>query len=151
MRRRPDKLKNVYVLARSEERETGMATGRMQRRLNEQLARLGELNAFRHDYGQRAVDNVSSAHWKDYQSFISRLDRAVRSQQQIVRDCEMQLEAQRKRWMVKRQRLQSLERVLEKSRAREAARRDRQEQRQIDDMAGPLDQVIGLDQVIEDE
>lgn len=138
MKRRSKKLVNVYRLARSEERETGITTGRMQRRLDEQLARLGELNAFRHDYARRSVDNVNSAHWKDYQSFISRLDRAVQSQRQIVRDCEMHLEAQRKVWMIKRQRLESLERVLEKSRKREAAHQDRLEQRLIDDMSAPV-------------
>ncbi len=143
MRRSSDKLGNVRTLARSEERKSGMAAGRLQQRLDEQLARLGELNAFRHNYANRPASNVSSAHWKDYQSFLSRLDRAVRSQQQIVRDCEKNLEAQRQRWMVKRQRLESLDRVLEKNRAREAAYQERLEQRQLDDLVRPPEAGIG--------
>lgn len=145
MRRSGDKLGNVRTLARSEERKSGMAAGRLQQRLDEQLARLGELNAFRHTYANRPVDQVSSAHWKDYQSFLGRLDRAVRSQQQIVRDCEKNLEAQRQRWMVKRQRLEALERVLEKARAREAAYQERLEQRQLDDLVRPVEPGIGED------
>lgn len=143
MRRSSEKLGNVRTLARSEERKSGMAAGRLQQRLDEQLTRLGELNAFRHNYANRPVSNVSSAHWKDYQSFLSRLDRAVRSQQQIVRDCEKNLEAQRQRWMVKRQRLESLDRVLEKNRAREAAYQERLEQRQLDDLVRPPEAGIG--------
>ncbi len=143
MRRSSEKLGNVRTLARSEERKSGMAAGRLQQRLDEQLARLGELNAFRHNYANRPASNVSSAHWKDYQSFLSRLDRAVRSQQQIVRDCEKNLEAQRQRWMVKRQRLESLDRVLEKNRAREAAYQERLEQRQLDDLVRPPEAGIG--------
>ena len=38
---------------------------------------------------------------------------AVKAQQQIVRDCEKNLATHRQRWMVKRQKLESLERVRE--------------------------------------
>ena len=134
MRRRSDKLSKVVTVAASEEQKSGQATGRLQQRLDEQLARLGELNAFRHNYSNRDLDRVSAIHWKDYQSFLSRLDTAVQSQQQVIRDCEQNLAVQRQRWMVKRQKLESLERVLEKSREQEAAYQERLEQKQLDEL-----------------
>ena len=115
----------------------GQLAGRSQQRLNEQLERLGELNAFRHTYSKKGAikSTVSSAHLKDYQSFLSRLNTAVGTQQQIVRDCEQNLETHRQRWMAKRQRLESLERVLEKYDAEDRVYEARSDQKQLDEIA----------------
>jgi len=77
---------------------------------------------------------VSSAHWQDYQDFLRRLDTAVNAQQQIVRDCERNLEIHRQRWMAKRQRLQSLERVLEKYETEDQIHEARREQKRLDEL-----------------
>lgn len=137
MRKRSKKLKKVVSVAATEERESGMAAGRSQKLLNEQLDRLGELNAFRQNYARRKFSEVSAMHLKDFHSFLSRLDNAVQSQQQIVNDCEQNVEIQRQRWTAKRQKLESLERVLEKSQEREAAYQERLQQKQLDDLARP--------------
>lgn len=137
MKQRSKKLKKVVTIAATEERQFGLAAGRSQQLLNEQRDRLGELNAFRQSYARREFGEVSAMHLKDFQSFLSRLDTAVQSQQQIVRDCEQNLEIQRQRWTVKRQKLESLERVLEKSQEREAVYQERLQQKQLDDLARP--------------
>ncbi len=141
MRNRTKKIGKVASLAAAEERRFGEQAGRSQRQLNEQLDRLGELNAFRHNYAQQnaGATQVSSAHLKDYQNFLHRLDTAVRAQQQIVRDCEQNLATHRQRWMVKRQKLESLERVLARYQAEDAAREDKLEQKRLDDLpnSGP--------------
>jgi len=133
MTRSTEKIAKVVSLAAAEERRFGEQAGRTQQALNEQLDRLGELNAFRHGYGP-PTSGVSSVRWKDYQNFLHRLDRAVQSQQHVVGDCEQNLEAHRKRWMMKRQKLESLERVLEKCRQRDVSHQERLEQRRLDDM-----------------
>lgn len=136
MKRPTKKIGKVVSLTAAQERRLSEETGRSQRGLDEQLERLGELNAFRHNYAKKnpAISGVSAVHWNDYQSFLQRLDNAVVSQQQIIRDCERNLEVHRKRWMQKRQRLESLERVLEKCRDRDAIFEARLEQRQLDDL-----------------
>lgn len=136
MKRRTQKIDKVVSLAAAEEKRSGEETGRSQRSLNDQLDRLGELNAFRHNYRNKnpAASGVSAARWADYQSFLSRLDRAVYSQQQIIRDCEQNVETHRKRWMLKRQKLESLERVLEKCQKQDAIYEARLEQKQLDDI-----------------
>lgn len=137
MKRRTKKISRVVSLAAAEERRLGEQTGRSQRGLDEQLHKLGELNAYRHNYASKnpGTSGSPAVRWKDYQSFMQRLDRAVVSQQQIIRDCEQKMAAHRERWLVKRQRLESLERVLETSRNRDAAYESRLEQRQLDDLA----------------
>ena len=137
MKRQTRKIKKVVSLAASEEKHFGEQAGRSQQSLNEQLERLGELNAFRHNYRDKnpATSGVSAVRWQDYQNFLQRLDRAVYSQQQIIRDCEQNVAAHRKRWMLKRQKLESLERVLEKCQQRDANYEARLEQKQQDDVS----------------
>ncbi|MCH9695719.1 MAG: flagellar export protein FliJ [Gammaproteobacteria bacterium] len=135
-KKRTQKIDKVVSLAASEERRFGEITGRSQQTLNEQLLRLGELNAYRQGYAAKrpSPTGVSAVHWRDYQNFLGRLDTAVSSQQQIIRDCEQNLEVHRNRWLQKRQKLESLERVLEKSRQQDAAYESRLEQKMLDDL-----------------
>ena len=136
MRSKATKLAKILSLEAAEERRRGLATGKSQRQLEEQLTKLGELNAYRHNYASlsQSLGNINSAHWKDYQSFLQRLDQAVQSQQQIVTDSEHNLEAHRRRWLAKRQRLDSLQRVLDRYEQEENQYRERQQQRIQDDM-----------------
>lgn len=145
MKSRSRKIGKIASLAAAEERRLGQIAGRSRQHLEEQLDRLGELNAFRHNYAEKSTttSNVSSAHWQDYQSFLHRLDTAVRAQQQIVRDSERMLETHRQRWIAKRQRLESLERVLEKYKTEELVQESRQEQKRLDEL--PNSQASFLD------
>ena len=133
---RSKKIGKVASLAAAEERRLGEMAGRARRHLQEQMDRLGELNAFRHNYEQKASgqSTLRAAHWQDYQSFLHRLDTAVKAQQQIVRDSERSLEVHRQRWIAKRQRLESLQRVLEKYQADERVQDARREQKQLDEL-----------------
>ena len=138
-KRRSKKINKVVSLAASEERRFGELTGRSQQALNEQMQRLGELNAYRQSYAAKSprTSGVTAVHWQDYQNFLGRLDTAVSSQQQIIRDCEQSLEVHRNRWLQKRQKLESLERVLEKSRQQDAVYESRLEQKTLDDLPRP--------------
>lgn len=138
MKKRSARLKKILSVAVAEERSLGLQTGRAQKKMLSEKHKLGELNAYRQNYAARArsATALSSAHFKDYQNFLSRLDQAVRSQQQVVTDSEKNLELHRRRWLVKRQRVESLERVQERYRQQELAHADRMEQRTLDDLPG---------------
>lgn len=139
MRKRTRKIDKIVALAASEERRFGQETGRSRQRLDEQLARLGELNAYRHNYAHRTStgSTINSTHWSDYQNFLQKLDGAVRAQQQIVNDCEQHLETHRQRWLAKRRRLESLERVLDKYQQGDRAHEAMLEQKVLDDLPTP--------------
>lgn len=121
--------------------------GRSRQHLDAQLDRLGELNAFRHNYANKNSTStaVSSAHLKDYHDFLHRLDTAVKAQQQIVRDCEQNLEAHRKRWITKRQRLESLQRVLDRYQDEDNLHDARMEQKRLDDLPNSQSPPFGAD------
>lgn len=136
MSRKTRKIGKVVSLAASEERRFSEQAGRSQQALNQQRDRLGELSEYRRSYASKApVDtSISSVHWKDYQTFMQRLDHAAQSQRQIIRECEQNLEMHRQRWLIKRQKLESLERVLEKCEKRDAVYASRLEQKQLDEL-----------------
>ncbi len=137
MKKRSNRIQKIVKLAESDERRHAEATGASQRRLNEQVDRLGELNAYRHEYAHKSKTQQfsSAAQLKDYQSFLSRLDDAVMSQRQIIHECEQKLEMHRRQWNSKRQRLESLERVRERYSNEETTKHERSEQRAMDDRA----------------
>jgi len=134
--RRPGKIDKLVSLASAEERQSGEKTGRAQSQLNDHLRRLAELNAYRQAYADKADSDarVHSVHWKDYQNFLFRLDEAVRSQQEIIHDSERTLESHRRRWMAKRQRLESLQRVQDRYLKEARVQAERREQRRLDDL-----------------
>lgn len=133
---RSKKIGKVASLAAAEEKRLGQLAGQARQTLDEQLDRLGELNAFRHNYAEKksGKSTLRAAHWQDYQAFLHRLDTAVKAQQQIVHDGERMLESHRQRWIAKRQRVESLERVLEKYQAEERLQDARQEQKRLDEL-----------------
>lgn len=144
MKRKTRKISKVVSIAASEERQFNEQTGRSQRALNQQLERLSELNTYRRGYSSQkpGEGSMSSVHWKDYQTFIQRLDQATRTQHQVIRECEQNLQMHRQRWMVKRQKLESLERVLEKCHQRDALYAARLEQKQMDDLPGKQHSIV---------
>lgn len=142
MKKRSRKIRKIVSIASAEESRAGAAAGRSRKKLEENVSKLGELNAFRHDYAalSKSMSGVGAAQWKDYRSFLARLDEAVKSQQQIVHDSENNLDAHRRRWAAKRQRLESLQRVLDTYRNLETRHAERLQQRALDDLpkAGPI-------------
>ena len=139
MKKRSSKLIKIIALAEAEERRCGAATGEYRRRLDEQRSRLAELDSYRQTYrGQsKSVTGVTAAQWKDYQGFLGRLDLALEAQRQIISDSEQKLEMHRRQWQAKRQRLQSLERALERYQQEERQQDDRRRQRADDDRPAP--------------
>ena len=138
MGKRSKILRKFVAIAEAEERRTGALMGQSRKQLDEHRGRLGELNAYRHNYRGKGPSSgaIDSAHFKDYQNFLQRLDAAVHSQQQIVADSEQNVELHRRRWLAKRQRLESLERVLERYQREEREHAERLEQRALDDLPG---------------
>jgi flagellar FliJ protein len=133
--RRSNRIDRLVKIAEAEERKLAEVTGASQRKLREQQQRLGELNAYRNEYarGGTARSYASAAQMKDFHAFIGRLDQAVQSQKQIIRECEHRLEQHRRRWQQKRQRLESLQKVGNRFRSEESADADRRAQRIADD------------------
>ncbi len=136
---RAGRLGRLADLARAEERRAASELGRLTTELERQRGQLGELHAYRESYSERtrSVGAGSSVHWKDYQDFCHRLDKAVVAQRDVVSVAEQNVDAARRRWMQLRQRLDSLARVAEQAEHTERQQHDRREQKAIDDLVRP--------------
>lgn len=136
MKKRSKRIGKVVDIAESEERQQCRAVGKSQRNLDDEVNRLEELKAYRQSYMQRPAphNGISKIRWQDYQLFLRRLDQAVSAQEQLVKDGERNRDAHRRRWMVKKQRLDSLERVVERYRKADDAEIERELQRTMDEL-----------------
>ncbi len=88
--------------------------GESQKNLEDKIGRLEELNTYRQLYAAKGKlkTGLHALQWQDYQKFLKRLDQAVAVQEQVVCDGQTRREEHRQRWMVKRQRLESLSAVF---------------------------------------
>lgn len=142
MVKRSERLKRVHTLAETEERDYCRAMAEAQRSLDAHVARLDELRAYRREYATRQADGhsgdtISSARYADYQNFLQRLDEAVHAQSELVRTTQQNRDAHRERWVVKRRRSESLQRVVERCTADELRHRERTQQKVQDDLTLP--------------
>lgn len=135
MKKRSKRLEKIVALATMEERRECIDMGKSQQELDQALGRLEELTSYRSGYSDAPCvgASYSAFRWHDYQNFLSRLDQAVNAQQGFVLNGEQNVDAHRNRWMAKRQRLDSLERVLERYRAAEGSDIERALQKELDD------------------
>ena len=134
MKKRSDRIRKIVALAALEERRESIAVGHSQQELDSAVERLDELNRYRSEYTARTPAGAGSAlRWSDYQSFLARLDQAVTAQREVILDGERNVAAHRRRWMVKRRRLNSLERVLERYRGEERVAAERLAQKRLDE------------------
>ncbi len=134
-RQRSARLARLVGLAEREERRAAEALGRLRSELTQRETQLGELDTYRKDYAaaSRTAPGGTSAHWKDYQSFLGRLDQAIAAQRQLTADAVATVDAARDTWMRKRQRFEALKKVLDRSRQVEAQAALRREQRRLDE------------------
>lgn len=139
MNKRSDRLKRVQSIAASEERDYCRAMGDAQRTLNEHLKQLEELRRYRLEYASKRNPgktgrSISSSRYTDFQNFLKKLDAAVQAQLEAVRTTEQKRDAHRARWMVKRQKMESLKRVVDRHAADELQQDERLVQKVQDDM-----------------
>ena len=136
MKNRAERMQKIFKLAKAEERRVAEEMGRVQRSLNAEINRLQELESYRQNYTAqfKSSGTISAARWQDYQNFLERIDRAVDGQkEQIVTGRETR-DVQRRRWMMEKQKLDSLGRVVDRFRKAEKQAADRRSQKVQDDL-----------------
>jgi len=132
-------MERIFVVAKSEERQKCQEMGRAQLLLDAEENRLGELRSYRQSYEKRVSTGagIKPAHWADYQNFLCRLSDAVSEQQKHVLTGKENRDLHRKHWMAKRQRLDSLQQVVDRYRKTEDQQEERKLQKVLDDRPQP--------------
>ena len=147
MNRNIERMRRVVAIAVAEERREGMELGKSQRALDAERNRADELQAYRQSYAERPTPEgpVDAVRWHDYQNFLQRLDQACEMQAQVVRDTQRNVDVHRARWLVKRQRLQSLEQVVARHQDAQRHIDERRLQKTIDDLPTCRDSYAGAE------
>jgi len=133
--KRSERLQTLHGLAAHEEEQQSRRFGAAQERLSGARHRLEELIAYRNDYQSYSGTPGSggttapAVNWQEHHNFLKRLDEAVSLQHEAVAHERELVETERQAWMLKRQRLESLNRVMERYAGIERADDARREQR----------------------
>ena len=144
MKRRKQRMDKVFQLAELDEKQQARAMGQSQRSLDDEIKRLEELKAYRLSYGKECRQGqFNSIQWQDYQNFLKRLDEAVEIQTRVVLDGRHKRDAHRSRWMSKRRKVESLEKVVTRVRQQETAAAERTEQKLADELCTNSNRFIG--------
>lgn len=146
VKKRSTRMQPVHDVASAEEKDLSRELGKAEKTLQEQIARLQELRTHRQEYAAKSRESeaLGSSQWRDYRLFLDRLNQAIVMQEGIIADWRRRRDDLRRQWQVKRQRLQSLDRIIDRYRRNELEEEERREQRAVDAQARPR-QVFGDD------
>jgi flagellar protein FliJ len=140
-------LTTLIELASGELDEAQRALGLAQKVATEAEAQTQSLIQYRDEYRSRlttsAQAGLSGANWRNFQTFIDTLDRAVEQQRRVALAASNKLEIARTHWMEKRRKLTSYEALAERARLREQAVVARREQRESDEHAAKIVRMRG--------
>src|SRR5580658_1090899 len=119
--KRSKRLEPVGELADGEERECAARVAVLQARLDEAKKRDGELKRYLVEYQsmfqQRAAAGMGVAGLRDYQTFLARLNDAVRQQDSVVAQLESECAHARVEWLEAAARKTAVGKVIEKARS----------------------------------
>lgn len=95
------------------------------------------LNNYRKEYQARflaaAQEGMGPEAWRNFQSFLGKLDEAVEHQLRIVHQAKARSAAGQQAWMAERTKVQAYGKLRERQVEREASRESRQEQKAADE------------------
>lgn len=105
----------------------------------ENLLRLESVGQFRLEYMKRlngrALEGVDSATYRHFHAFVSKLDNAAEQVEVAIKQAKALAEQKRGMWMVQRQKVQAVEKLIEKQELLAKKKADRMEQKMFDEIA----------------
>lgn len=136
---RTRRLQPVLRLADREVQKAARALAFMQQRLQQEQEKLRQLHHYQQEYHELIVRDgsagISSERLQMISRFSGNLDHAMTQQEQQIAIVQGQLDQVRQHWRSKDLRYRQLEKMMERIREQENARRVRQEQRTHDEYA----------------
>src|ERR1700722_8488230 len=115
--KRSKRLEPVGEMAEGEERECAARVAGIQARLDEAQGRTGELKRYLVEYQsmfqQRAAAGIGVSGLRDYQTFLARLNEAVRQQESVVSQLESECARARVEWLAAAARKSAVTKVIE--------------------------------------
>jgi flagellar FliJ protein len=137
--KRSKRLEPVGEMAEGEERECAARVAGIQARLDDAQRRGTELKRYLVEYQsmfqQRAAAGIGVAGLRDYQTFLARLNEAVRHQDGVVAQLESDCARARVEWLEAAARKSAVSKVIEHARTEDQKIEDRRSQKETDEHA----------------
>lgn len=135
---RDGQMKLLAGLADREERRAARSVSVSRRALSEREAVLGNLKSYRREYRSRFADpgidaDTTAGTLKSYRAFLDQLDEGIAQAESKVDEASRDCRRQESEWRARRARALALERLLERQAAATRRRRNRGEQRLLDE------------------
>lgn len=129
----------LLELARNELDEAARVMQAEQQRLLQQQTRLDQLTGYLADYRQRLNDSqqrgMTVNQWRDFQSFMVKLDQALAQQREEVSRAEHRAATAREAWSARRQKVKAFEALEVRHLEIEAQHERKREQKLLDEFA----------------
>lgn len=136
---RSERMAPVQRVFGETEKSRARELGDAQRRLADAEARLAELATYRGEYQgafrKRAEDGTSIRALRDFQAFLSRLDEALRQQEQIVATAREQTAGSQRNWQGAARQVKAVASVVGRWQSAEAKAGERRDQKDTDERA----------------
>jgi flagellar protein FliJ len=137
--KRSERMGPVQRVLGKTERERALDLGAAQRQLDEAEKKLAELRQYQIDYlqsfQQRARRGQTVHALRDFQTFLARLEDAIKVQEQLVAAEREGLKGSTVRWQSAAQKVKAVDSVVDRWQADERRAADRTEQKETDDRA----------------
>ncbi len=137
--KRSKRLEPVAEMAVEEERECAGRVAAIQQRLDEANKRSAELKRYVVEYQsmfqQRAAAGIDMAGLRDYQTFLARLNEAVKQQDAVIAQIESECARARVEWLEAAARRSAVSKVIENARLEDRKVEDRVLQKESDERA----------------
>lgn len=131
------RLRPVRELKQQQERAEARKLAELQQQLQQARRQCDELQSYLKDYFQTLANQRQQVHQASqlalYQSFVTRLEQAIQYQQQVIRQREMSVQAQSKKWVAASERLRAMDELITRARQQEELEADKREQKIQDD------------------
>jgi len=137
--KRSKRLEPVGELADGEERECAARVAGIQTRLDDAQKRANELKRYLVEYQsmfqQRGAAGIGVSDLRDYQTFLARLNDAVRQQEALVSQVESECARARVEWLEPAARKTAVGKVIENARSEDRKVEERRSQKETDEHA----------------
>ena len=134
-----DRFRPVHRVAKNKENRAAKQLGISQQSVLEAETKLRELQKYRQDYLEQFRSagraGISAARLQEYQTFLSRLNDAIRHQESLVRAGHEDRLSKQDQWLRKRTRSKALGKVLDRYVEAERKRVEKREQKETDEHA----------------
>lgn len=131
------RLRPVRELKLQQERAEARKLAELQQQLLQARRQCEELQSYLKDYFQTLANQRQQVHQASqlalYQAFVTRLELAIQYQQQVIRQREMSVQAQSKKWVAASERLRAMDELITRARQQEELEADKREQKIQDD------------------